>query len=512
MKLSKLFGLLNGIKKDAYLSRLLIIVSLSVFLILSVASALTTRSESDEGGFASPALNLAKNKHFGTTVYETEGSPLTRIEQRTYWVLPLFLLNAAVSFKLFGFSLFTLRLVSIFWGFILISSWYFVVYKLSEGNKLLASTSMAFVACNYVFLVNTSLGRGDTMCAALGFAAFATYLSMREKNLLLAIFLSQCLIVGAGLTHFLGILGYLGLLFLTVYYDFRNIRIKHIAVAVSPYIIGGTAFGIWVMQDPTAFMDQFIDNGTVGGRMDGFTSPLNGLIREFTVRYPTAFGLLNTSKGHSGPIFLKSLFLVGYIAGIVGFLFTKKLRQNRDFRAIFFLTLIYFFGLAIIDGQKLSVYLIYIVPLYSVLLAMWVYHMREKQILIKIPVFIGIAGLLALQVGGVAVRCKQNTYGKHYLPAMEYLNQTATDDDLIMGSADLRFALKSTANHIADGAFGMKTGKRPKYIVYDPGIEHSWKSSEHDNPEFYTYFPNLLKNEYEVTYENTAFKVYTRRK
>lgn len=485
-------------------------VIIAVFLALAVGSSLTSRPESDEGSFASPSLNLAANGHFGTTVFETEYSTLTRIEQRTYWVMPLFLLNTAASFKVFGFSLFSMRLVSIFWGLILITAWYFIILKFS-GNRRLAVLCLAFVACNYVVLVNASIGRGDTMCAALGFAAIAIYLWLRERNLQLAIFLSQCFVVAGGLTHPNGIMAFFAVLFLILYYDFRAIGWREIAVAATPYIIGGTAFGIWVWQDPQAFKDQFINNALMAGRMEGVSSPFSGFIREFTVRYPRAFGLFEASKGNTGPIYLKSLILAGYAIGILGVIFTKELRSNRNCRVLLILTAIYFVVLSLMDGQKLAFYLIYIVPFYSALLSIWIYRLWEKR-QIPLPILaLGAAGFLLLQTGGIASRIKQNNYGKYYLPAMEFLNRNASDDELIMGSSEVRFALKSSAAHISDGTFGFRTGKRPKYIVYDPGIEDSWKDSKTFFPEFYEYLPRLLNEEYRIAYENDAYKIYVRR-
>lgn len=505
---SRFFSRNGAVNKRLF--SILAAVVVAVFLLLAAGSALTTRPESDEGEFASPALNLVTEGHFGTTVFEKDEKSLTRIEQRTYWVMPLFLLNAAASFKVLGFSLFAMRLVSIFWGLVLISTWYFIFLKFS-GNRLNALLCFVLIACNYVVLATASMARGDTMCAALGFAAFAVYLWTRERNLLLAIFLSETLVTAAGLTHPNGIMAFFGLLFLILYFDFRSIGWRHVAVASIPYLVGGSAFGWWVLQDLQAFRDQFIGNAAMSGRMGGFTSPLGGFVKEFTVRYPRAFGLLENSAGHSGPIYLKSLILVGYAVGLFGVIFTKELRRDRNLRPLLILAAIYFVVMSLLDGQKLSAYLIYIVPFYSAILSIWLYHIWEKRRIPLALLILGVSGFLLLQTGGVALRIKQNTYGNYYLPAVEYLNENAADNQLIMGSAELRFALKPTANHIADARFAFYTGKRPDYIVYDPGIEDSWKESKVFFPEFYEYFPRLLREEYRIVYENTAFKIYVRR-
>ena len=479
-----------------------------IFLTLVVWSSLTTRPESDEGAFASPAYNLAYNGHFGTTVFDMDKSTLTRIDQRTYWVMPAFLLNASASFKLFGFSLFSMRLVSIFWGLVLILSWYSIVLKIS-GDRMQAAFCALMTATGYVVLVTASVGRGDTMCAASGFAAFAVYLWMRERNLLLAVFLSQCLVVLSGMTHFLGILAFFGLLFLTLYYDFRSLSWKIFAVALIPYVVAGSAFGWWITRDFEAFKDQFIDNATASGRTEGFSSPLATFVREFTFRYPRAFGLLDHSAGHSGPIYLKSLILVGYALGVLGVLFSKELRKR--FFVVLILMGIYFVLMALIDGQKLAVYLIYITPFYTVLLAIWFYSMWEKRRIPRVLPILGALFFILLQTGGVALRCRQNTYGNYHLPTVEYLNQNVKENESVTGAQNMIFGLNPSIKFSADGEFGYTTGKRPNYIVYDPGVEDSWNEAKTFNPGFYEYLPRLLNDEYRLAYENAAFKVYVRR-
>src|SRR5688500_5243530 len=109
--------------------KIISIAAVLIFLIVAIGSSLTHRPQIDEGMFASPAYNLATHGFFGTTVLETDRSSLTRIEERTYWVMPLFLLNVSASFKAFGFSLFTMRMVSIFWGLVLLGAVFAIALK-----------------------------------------------------------------------------------------------------------------------------------------------------------------------------------------------------------------------------------------------------------------------------------------------------------------------------------------------------------------------------------------------
>lgn len=487
-----------------------ILLAAVVFFVVASGSSLTNRPQIDEGLFASPAFNLAEHGFFGTTILETEHSPLTRITERTYWVMPIFLLESAASFKILGFSLYNMRLVSILAGILLIIADYFIALKLS-GNDKIAALSAILIGCDYTILDAASQARPDMLCAAFGFSGMAIFLVWREKNFSVAVLLSQAFVVLAGLTHPNGIMYFFALVFVTLFFDFKQFRFKHFGIALIPYLIGGAAFGLFVLQDVEAFKDQFINNALMGGRMNGFSSPFSGIIREFTERYPHAFGLQENSSGHSGPIYLKSLILIGYALGVLGVLLTKELRQNRNYRALLFLTTIYFGWMAVMDGQKQTYYIIHILPFYLMLLAIWTNSLWRKNFLPRPLIALGLSGLLLLGAGGMAMRIKQNTYGNFYKPMIAFLKENSTENDLIMGGAELGFGLEFPNNLVSDGGFGYATGKRPKFIVYDSSVENSLQNSKVFFPEFYEYFPKLLREEYKIAYENAAFKVYERR-
>ncbi len=280
-----------------------------------------------------------------------------------------------------------------------------------------------------------------------------------------------------------------------------------------PYLIGGIAFGGWVLLDVEAFRDQFLDNARMSGRMDGFTSPLNGFIREFTERYPSAFGLNANTWGHSGPIYLKSLILIGYVVGVMGLILTKRLRTNPNYFCLLVLAGIYFISLSILDGQKQTYYLVHIIPLYVACLAIWIHWAWNKGngVIWRFSLITGIVIFVGLQLGGIALRARQNTYGNFYLPTINFLKQNAGEGDLIFGKSDLGFGLNFAENFVDDGEFGYSSGRRPEFIVYDSQVENSLIDSKEFFPEFHTYFPDLLKNEYDLVYRNEGYRVYKRR-
>ncbi len=100
-------------------SRLRLGVWIALVLSVSVAcyAALHKQPWPEEGWFASPSLNLAENGFMGTTLLDPNGHglELTRIDQRTYWVLPGFLVAKALWYELAPATLFGARLFSVLW-------------------------------------------------------------------------------------------------------------------------------------------------------------------------------------------------------------------------------------------------------------------------------------------------------------------------------------------------------------------------------------------------------------
>ncbi len=153
-----------------------------VYVALAFGSAATKSPEIDEGFFANPAFNLATRGFMGTTVLEDEGSALKGIRERTYWIPPLHLVLQAGWYKVVGFGLVQLRAVSILWGLVALGAWFLIMRQLS-GERSVGLLTAGLLALDYTFVAVASLGRMDMMCAALGFAGLAAYVTLRERDL-----------------------------------------------------------------------------------------------------------------------------------------------------------------------------------------------------------------------------------------------------------------------------------------------------------------------------------------
>lgn len=480
------------------------------YLVLACASAATKSPEIDEGFFANPAFNLATKGRMGTTVLETEGSALRGIHEHTYWVLPLHLVWQAGWYKLFGFGLLQLRAVSIMWGLVALAAWFVIVRRLS-GERAAGLLTAGLLAVDYTFVAVGSLGRMDMMCAALGFAGLAAYLALRERNLGAAVLTSHALVVASGLTHPNGILHFAGLVLLTLYFDRRRLRPAHAGLAALPYLAGAAGWGLYILEDPAAFVEQFAMNSRDGGRLVGLKAPWVGVANEFVKRYPHAFGLGMNSAGHTGAIYLKSLLLVPYVAAVAWAVASRGVRRHASLRALLLLGALYFLILSLIDGQKETPYLIHIFPVYVALLALLLRRLWETRPALRTLLVVCVAGFLALEVGGMLMRVRQRTYQRLYEPAIAFLKQNSDAATEITGSSSLGFGLNFADNLTDDIRLGHASGRRPRFIVLASEYELSYAESLDRQPDLKRHITTLLAEEYREVYRNDGYKIYERR-
>ena len=489
---------------------------LAIYLALSVGTVLTAIPGTDEGWFANPAFNLFTRGKFATSVMETFGTPFQGMDQHTYWIMPLQPLTLSIWYRVFGFGVFATRGLSIFWGLVALVSWFIIARALFKRTSL-AFLVAALLSVDYIFIVCASQGRMDIMSAALGFAGFATYLVLRERSLTWAILLSQSLIVMSGLTHPMGLLSFFGLICLSLYFDRKRIRFKHVAIALTPYLIGGVAWGTYILQDPSNFASQFLANARMGGdenggsRFVGLFSPFTGLKLELTQRYVANFGF---GRRDTSATRIKILFFVLYLAGILGSLLVREIRRKENYKLLLGMTLIYFVGLTLIDSQKNYYYLIHIVPFYLTMCALFIGWCWTRPNLFGKAVALALSAIGLVEIGGLAYRIKRDNYRNSYRPAMAFLKQNATAQSSITSGPGVAFGLGFPENVVHDPLFGYYSGKRFDYIIVDPETAYSIETSKDRNEQsklIHAYTMRLLSEEYDQIYNHRSYTVFVRK-
>jgi hypothetical protein len=200
-----------------------------------------------------------------------------------------------------------------------------------------------------------------------------------------------------------------------------------------------------------------------------------------------------------------------YFAGVIAAALTPDVRKHRGSRALMLLALIYFVSMSVFEGMKSYFYLVHITPIFASVLALWVHRCWKNRIIPGRILAAGVCAFLALQVAWAFVSVAKNSYEKKYIAAVDFLKENADHSSLIMGSAELGFALKFPGNLTDDATLGYSTGKRPDFIVIeDIYYQQSLKGFQSRQPELYEYVMRLLEEHYRLVYDQVSYQIYTR--
>lgn len=272
-----------------------------LFLALSISTILSRRVVANEGWFADPAYHLLTTGTLRTTIIESKGTWLAGLDRHTYWILPLHPLVQTAWYRVFGFSLWSLRALSTACGVIALGAWFLITSKLL--NRSLAIAATLLIAVDYHFTLDAALGRMDMMCAALGFSGLAAFLWLRERSLRWSLFAACSLIAAACLTHPCGILSALALAALVLKLDRRRLTPLGIVFAIAPFAIAAASYGLYIAQAPEDFWRQFTGNiSGIAGESEGIKrfyalgSPFSAIKDELMFRYVGALAPAATGQ------------------------------------------------------------------------------------------------------------------------------------------------------------------------------------------------------------------------
>lgn len=486
--------------------------AVALYLILSVASATSTRPIPDEAWFASPAVQLAKHGYMGTSVIDPISTGLKQIDRYTYWVMPLHLLAQAAWYKVAGISLRSARTASMLWGLLALGAWLLIARALSRHQEV-ALLTVILVALDMVFVQQSANGRMDMMCAALSFGGIAAYLYLRERSLAASIVLSHSFIAASMFTHPNGVFAFGSAVFLALYFDRAKLRWKHVAFAI-PYVVAGMLWGLYILRAPTAFVSQLSANVSgIGnttdwmhsGRFAGLLMPWASLKAEVAERYLPTYGFAPdaTAGGHL-KLFVLGLFLLA----ISGCLVSKNIRDDRGARALLVMTCLYFLGEATFNF-KMSFYLVHITPFYCAIVAFWFYHSWRDQTLPHFLLGALLVLFVTIQVGTSVSVASKRQYQVVDRPAIEYLRQHAPPPSLILGATHFAFDLGFEGNVITDDSLGYYNGRKGDFVVLVKGYR-SIDKYERNQPDVYRYIVSLLRDEYRRVYDGRCCEIFAR--
>jgi 4-amino-4-deoxy-L-arabinose transferase-like glycosyltransferase len=438
-------------------TRLLAVLLLLLGIALACAHALTKLPHADEGDIASAAASLLDRGRIAFPMAYAYGASV----RDAYYIAPPFYPSAlAAWFAPFGRSLESYRLFHVFWFTLLVVSW-MQLTRLTTTTRVAVPIAAALLALNYD-LVNLGVTRYDVTCAALNGAAMAAYLTWRGKRFLLAVFVANCCLALAALTHPLAILGLVGCLALfLVYQDWRRVRPIHVLLGLAPYVV---AFGVWALiiggnWDELRHQAQL----QASSRIIDYAHPFALFAKDFTVRW---LGLFAGWRADVPKLMrVKTLYLI--VWAVVPYLVIRfaptGLRAPRI--AIVVYTLTGFLILPFTDNLHGQIYIIHVVAGFSALTAMACADAWERLPRLRILVLAGVAGSAAFGLAAIGFRVRQNDAGHEYVPAHAYL-AGLKGDEFIIAPAEMGFGL-GFAKHVRDdftlGAIA--DGAMPRFIV-----------------------------------------------
>ena len=494
------------------------VLILVLYGLLASWQAHTGYAWDNEAWFADPALNLLNKGFMGTTILESQGTWMEGLDRHTYWILPLHILAQASWYKVFGFSLLTLRWLSIFWGAGILFAWYSLMCRLSPDPRI-ALLTVGLLAVDNHFISVAALGRMDAMCAALGWAGCAVYVCLRERTLRVAVLLGNVLVAASCFTHPCGSLYFVVLSVLTFYYDRARLGWREVAVAVAPYVAGLSAWGVYISRNPAQFWSQFSGNAsgiasefTEMNRWSGLRSPFKAFYGEMR-RYLGAFDWYIPVSFWTR---LQISILAVYALGIICALCTPSIRRKPGYQVLLLSGFLFYSLMALFEGLKSSPYIVHTLPLAAALLAVstgsyvWADASCHRPPWTRGVAVATLAIFLGLQLGyGI-----QNNWIPRkqldYAATLEFLMNHTTPSSQIVGGAELAFQLGFDAHFIDDPRLGYYSGKRPDFIVANSLYDGWFTRSQARYPEIYKHIQRVLSTSYRGVFHNSSYTVYQR--
>ena len=484
--------------------------SVLLYLILATAIARTKAPLCDEGWFANPAYNLAFHGNMGSNVLEPSGhflnAYLQGIRDRTYVVTANHLVGLAGWFRVVGFSLFTMRLYSIFWGAITLLALCYILRRLFPDHRV-AYFATLLTALDFVFVWATADGRMEAPAGALALWSLAAYLHFRERSFRTAILVSQIFGAAAVFTHPNALIVLLAVFVLAWRYDRDRVRPGHLVLAVVPYLFFGLPWSVYILQAPSDFMAQFFANaaGRNSSRWKVVLQPWLAVYSE-VLRHLALYMTGSLWSAVMNPAMAGIPFI--YLAAMIGFLRRRKLHAEptQVFTACLVTVLA---GMTFLNGFKAHCYMLYAIPFYNAVLAAWLLMLWDRK---------GDAGGVAVCLGAAFVVVQLSTsiqhiradeYAHDYQPAIRAVEEYQAAGKTIVGTAALGFGA-GFRGFTDDWRLGLYTGLRPDVIVLDRSYRDFTIRFEKEEPAAFSHVVGTLNSEYRLAQRHGSFWIFER--
>jgi len=420
--------------------RYLLPAALLLFTTLAVTTSVVRPPLRDEAWFANPAVSLLTHGHTGSTVLQEDSwlpnlvqpTKLTRIETRTYWIMPVQTYLQAAWYQLTGIGLLQMRLLSALFGLIGLVALYVYASRL-YGSTRVASIAVLLTAIDHRWVTMAGHGRMDTIAASFGLIGLAWYVTMRQSHLALAIAGATAAVVLGTLTHPVAVASSVMIAILMWRLDRDRIRATGIAAGAAVVLVSAVVFARYALADLEAFRDQLGSNSA--GRFSHLFNPADAVSGFFGLFFETfMFG--------GGPGTVGLLIPIGIVIGLAGALLVGRPVDRGATRLVALQIGAVVAYLTFLDNQKLHFYLPHVTPLCMVVGSAFVVALVERSTRpVRAVVLLGLAGFAALQLAPTAARFVLRANSNVYMPAIVAARVAAGPDGRYVGSSEAAFDL-----------------------------------------------------------------------
>lgn len=489
--------------REMHRHRFLLMTILAAYLILAGSTALTRQPYSDEGELASPAYTLVHRGYMTVIQWENH-----RASQKAYWTPPVFFLVEAAWQSLVGFGVVQFRLASVVSGLVLLLAAYFIVNALTHDGPL-TLVVVSLLGLDYTFLQHAGVGRCEIMSLTFALCAIAAYVTMRERSLSLAIVTSHALMAASALTHPAGMLLWMpALVGLQASLDLRRHQLRSLLLMALPYVVGGTAWGLYILENPAEFRSQLQISLSMG-RLAGFGHPLVAVKREITERFLAYYGVRLNAPAL---VKLKMILPLGYLVGLASALLIPFARRYLFLRQVTVLFFVQFLILALVEGTKQFHYIVHVIPTLSAILGTVISLAWQKRWVPRPLLAAAVTSLLVLQIGPTLFRVQEDRYRQHFIPVLDYIRPYVERGEVLISQAEFSIPLGFPDNIVTDPTYGWKRQHRPLLVVADETVlERNAADARERRPDLYRYLVQEFRAEYMPIFTRGNYTVYRRR-
>lgn len=480
-------------------------IAIAVFLLIAILYARAKEPWLDEALQGSAAYSLIAHGQFALPQLEESGMTITtripKIQSYCYIFGPAYLYAAAAWLKAFGYGLMQVRAFSMAWAIVAMAAWFVIIERLTRDG-FAAALGILLLAVNYQFIVTAANGRFDMMCASLGSLALALYLALRNTSLTRAILFASFAAAAAFFTHPMGALYGLVLVWTIVALDFRRVRPIDVVSLAAPWIIFAAATALWIWPHRDIAAAQFSSH--THARWSALENPIAAVLSDATQRYLAFFFPAEGGVATRAKVLILIIQLV-FIAFGLG---SRRIRRTAAFRILGPSLLIVYCGIALLDNLKLPYYMVHAFLFASALVAVTAAELRFSRL--RYAAGLGIACLMLVEVGGMALKVRENSYSKDFVPTIAYIRSHTSPADYVEGEMSLNFGLGySDPGFHMDNRMGYYTGVKPSMIVTGQFADLAYFRQR--EPKVYRFIEHRLNTEYRQVAEFGDYRIYVPR-